>query len=78
MIILISTQTSKPKEFLNESERCRERGYMLSSGPNPLKWCQEQPQPLVWMKHFTYFVVILSHHPQLVAHSLCPVADAKM
>lgn len=55
-----------------------EMGYMLSSGPNPLKRSQEQPQPLVSMKHFAYFVVTLSHHPQLVAHSLSPVADAKM
>lgn len=56
----------------------REMGYMLSSGPNPLKRSQEQPQPPVSMKHFASFVVKLSHHPQLVAHSLSPVANAKM
>lgn len=56
----------------------REMGHMLSSGPNPLKHSQEQPQPLESVKHFACFVVILSHQPQLVAHSLSPVADAKM
>lgn len=78
MIILISTQTSKPKEFLNESEQCKRDGVHAFFRPYPLKRSQEQPQPLVSMKHFAYFVVTLSHHPQLVAHSLSPVADAKM
>lgn len=36
---------SKPKEFLNENEPCKEMGYILSSGPKPLKLSQEKLQP---------------------------------
>lgn len=56
----------------------KEIGYILPSGPKPLKQSQEQPQPSGVNETLCVLCFLNSPPPQLVTHSLSPVADAEM